>query len=69
MWGASHAAGHVVPRCGTASLGLQDRPEAAVTLREDANDQRLGAYPAGAKLQSEFADGLQVARLGGFNHS
>ena len=43
VWGASHVAGHVVPRCGTASLGLQDRPEAAVALREDADDQRLGA--------------------------
>ena len=34
---------HAVPRCGAASLGLQDRPEAAVALREDAADQRLGA--------------------------
>ena len=37
-----HAVSHIVPRCG-AALGLQDRPETAVALREASADQRLGA--------------------------
>ena len=44
-WGAPRVVGHVVPRCGAASLGLQDRPEAAVAAdqRLGTDDQRLGA--------------------------
>ena len=38
-----HAVSHIVPRCGAASLGLQDRPETAVALREASADQRLSA--------------------------